>query len=217
MGDASRIPVLWYSTSPMKINRNVTCIVNSLHVPGLDSDLFSVTKHRRMDHGHSFLLEGGNMHLSLPKISNTQPIPKNDELRIPLQPMSVDAWSMPNYILDGGNCSGGYLNSYKNRINMLNEIAKERAVATCANRKLQVDALKLALGLNHVRDADVRDDDFNSSSNCDFDATRDSSFADNNNNSSSSDSTKGLPGKKSLLDKYFYEGSPNKLMMEALN
>ena len=63
MGDASRVPVLGYLTSLMKINGNVTRIINSLHVPGSDSDLFSVTKHGRMDHGHSFLLEGGNMHL----------------------------------------------------------------------------------------------------------------------------------------------------------
>ena len=47
-----------------------------------------------------------------------------------------------------------------------------------------MDALKKALGLNHIRNAD-------SSSNRDFDATRDSSFTGNNNNSSSSDSTKG--------------------------
>ena len=49
----------------------------------------------------------------------------------------------------------------------------------------------------------------------DFDATHNSLFADNNN-PSSSDLTKGLPGKKSIQDKYFCEGSPDKLMMEAL-
>ena len=61
------------------------------------------------------------------------------------------------------------------------------------------------------------DNDLNSSfSNRDFDATCDSSFADHNNISSSSDSTKGLPGENCLPDKYFCEGSPDKLMMEAL-
>ena len=107
---------------------------------------------------------------------------------------------------------------------MLNGIAQGCAITTRANRKLQVNAIKKALGLNYVCDADARDDDLNSpsspsssySSNREFDATRDSSFADNNNNSSSSDSTKGLPGKKSLSDKYFCEGSPDKLIMEAL-
>ena len=223
MGDGSRIPIHGYGTSRMKINGNVTRVLNSLHVLGLDSNLFSVTKHGRMDHGHSFLLEGGNMHLSFPKFSITQPIPENDDLRIALQPMTVDDWSIPNYILDGDNCSDDYSNNYKNRINILNGIAKGCAVTTRANRKLQVDTLKKVLGLNHVYNTD-------SSSNRDFDVTRKSSFADNNNNSSSSDptkghnsdissfsdSTKGLPGKKSLPDKYFYEGSPDKLMMEAL-
>ena len=122
-------------------------------------------------------------------------------------------------IPDVDNCSDDYLNSYKNQINLLNRIAKSRAVTTRANRKLQEDALKKALELNYVQDVDARNDNnigFNSSSNHDFDATCDSSFADNNNNSSSSDSTKGLPGKKSLPDKYFCEAFPNKLMMKAL-
>ena len=83
-------------------------------VPILDSDLFSVTKHRRMDHSHSFILERGNMHLSFLKFSITQPIPKNDDLRVPLQPMSIDNWSIPNYILNGHNYSDDYLSSYKN-------------------------------------------------------------------------------------------------------
>ena len=45
MGDASRIPVHGYFTSRMKMNGNMTRIVNSLHVLSLDSDLFSLTKH----------------------------------------------------------------------------------------------------------------------------------------------------------------------------
>ena len=90
MGDASRILVVGYGTSRIKVDGNVTRIVNSLHVPGLDIDLFSVNKHGLMDHGHSFILEGGSMHFLFPKFSITQPIPKNDDLRIPLQPISVD-------------------------------------------------------------------------------------------------------------------------------
>ena len=110
--------------SRMKINGNVTRVIDSLHVPGLDSDLFSVTKHGCMDLGHSFILKGSNIHLSFPIFSITQTIPQNDDLRIALQPMCDDDWSIPNYILDGDNCSNDYLNSYKNRINMLNGIAK---------------------------------------------------------------------------------------------
>ena len=118
MGDVSCVPVLGYGTSPMKINGNVTRIVNSLHVPGLDSDLFSVTKHGRMDHGYSFLLEGGNMHLSFPKFSITQAISENGDLRVPLDPMSDEDWDIPAYILNVANCFDDYLNKYKNQIDM---------------------------------------------------------------------------------------------------
>ena len=40
MGDGSEIPVLGFGTSRMKIDGFVTRLVNSLHVPGLDCDLF---------------------------------------------------------------------------------------------------------------------------------------------------------------------------------
>ena len=123
--------------------------------------------------------------------------------------MSDNDWDIPGYILEGDNCTDDYLNNYKNRINMLNGIAKGRAVTTRANRKLQVDALKKALGLNHKRNID----EFVSPDNDDF--TKDNSSS-NLNNSSSEKQSKGLPGEKSLPDKYFCEGSPSKLMMEAL-
>ena len=72
----------------------MTRIINSLHVPGLDSDLFSFTKHGRMDHGHSFLLEGGNMYLSFPKFSIAQAISEDGDLRVPLDPMSGKDWDI---------------------------------------------------------------------------------------------------------------------------
>ena len=80
----------------MKIDCNVTRLVNSLHVLGLDSDLISVIKHGRMGHGCSFILEGGNIHLLFQKIPITQPISDNDDLRVSLQPMSDDDWSIPS-------------------------------------------------------------------------------------------------------------------------
>ena len=56
MGDASKIPVAGHGTSRMKIAGNVTRLVNSLHVPELDCNLLSATKHGRMGKGFSFLL-----------------------------------------------------------------------------------------------------------------------------------------------------------------
>ena len=45
MGDNSEISVLGYGTFRLKINGHVVRLVNSLHVPDLDVDLFSCTRH----------------------------------------------------------------------------------------------------------------------------------------------------------------------------
>ena len=59
MGDGTEIPVLGYGTSLMKIDRLVTRLINSLHVPGLDCDLFSCTRHGMMVKGCTFVLRDG--------------------------------------------------------------------------------------------------------------------------------------------------------------
>ena len=43
MGDGTEIPVLGYGTPRMKFDGHVTRLINSLHVPGLNCDLFSCT------------------------------------------------------------------------------------------------------------------------------------------------------------------------------
>ena len=75
------------------------------------------------------------MHLSFPKFSITQSIPENNDLRVPLQVLTAEDWDIPNYILDGDNISDDYLNNYRNRIDMINWIAKGRAVTTRADKK----------------------------------------------------------------------------------
>ena len=82
---------------------------------------------------------------------------------------------------------------------MLNGIDKGRAASTRANRKEQVDALKKALCLNRKYNDEV------AHNNSDFISSPDSGSP-----SSSNTQTKGLP------EKYFYEGSSDKLMIEAL-
>ena len=69
MCDGSEIQVLGYGTSQMKINGFVTRLVNSLHVPGLDCDLFSCMRHGRNGKGCSFILINSKMHISFPKFS----------------------------------------------------------------------------------------------------------------------------------------------------
>ena len=76
MEDVSRVAVAGYGTCRTKINGNITRVLKCLYLPDLDSNLFSVTRYGRMDYGHSFILEGGNMHLSFLKFSITQSIPE---------------------------------------------------------------------------------------------------------------------------------------------
>ena len=109
--------------------------------------------------------------------------------------MTEDDWGIPNFVLDGIDAQNTDLDSYKGRLNLMNGLLKGRAVSTRANRKEQVDALKKALGLNHIRDADVAHDD------------------KNNNSESPSPSKTQI---KELPDRYLSEGSSDKLMMEAL-
>ena len=66
-----------------------------------------------MDRVHSFLLEGGNMHLPFPKIPITQTISEDGDFRVHLDLMSDKDWDIPTYVLDWDNCSDDCLNNYK--------------------------------------------------------------------------------------------------------
>ena len=59
MGDHTEIPVLGYGTSHVKINGHVIQLVNSLHVPDLDVDLFSCTRHGPNGKRNTFFLGDG--------------------------------------------------------------------------------------------------------------------------------------------------------------
>ena len=54
IGDGTESLVLAYSSSQMKIDGHVTRLLNSLHVSGLDCDLFSCTRHGMTGKGCSF-------------------------------------------------------------------------------------------------------------------------------------------------------------------
>ena len=54
MGDNSEIPVLGYGTSRVKMNGHNVRLINSLHVPDLDVDLFSCTRHGSNVKGNTF-------------------------------------------------------------------------------------------------------------------------------------------------------------------
>ena len=84
MGDGLEISVLGFGTARMKIDGFVTRLVNTLHVPGLDCDLFPCTCHGRNGKGCSFVLADSKMHLSFPKFIITRDIPVNGDLRLTL-------------------------------------------------------------------------------------------------------------------------------------
>lgn len=93
MGDHSEIPVLGYSTSRVKIN--------GLHVPDLDVDLFSCTRHGSNGKGNTFFLGEEKMHLTFPQFTVTDDIPENGDLKVPIEPLSESDWAIPNSICDG--------------------------------------------------------------------------------------------------------------------
>ena len=57
MGKGSELPVSGYGVSCIKLDGRVICLDNPLHVPSLDSNLFSTTRHRRNGKGCLFLLK----------------------------------------------------------------------------------------------------------------------------------------------------------------
>ena len=152
MGDGTEIPVLGYGTSRMKVDGHISRLVNSLHVPELDCDLFSCTRHGRNGKGCSFLLEDSKMHLSFPKFHITRDIPEDGDLRLQLDVITAEEWGIPNFVCDGINDEDQHLDDFKTRMYFLNQIFKGRAM-TRQQRKKELDALKHALGGNHARDS----------------------------------------------------------------
>ena len=101
MGDHSEIPVLGYDTSRVKINGYVVRLVNTLHVPDLDVDLFSCTWHSSNGNGNTLFLGEGKIYLTFPQFTVTDDIPANGDLKVPIQPLTDDDWGIPNFVYDG--------------------------------------------------------------------------------------------------------------------
>ena len=90
MGDGAEIPVFGYDTSCMKTDGHVTQLLNSLHVPGLDCNLFSCTRHGMIVKGCSFFLGDGKIYLTFPKFTISYDIPVNGDLRVQLEPLTEE-------------------------------------------------------------------------------------------------------------------------------
>ena len=73
-------------------------LINSLHVPGLDGDLVSCTRHGLKRKGYSFVLGDGEMHLIFPKFTISDDIPVNGDLRIRLGLLTEEDFEIPNSV-----------------------------------------------------------------------------------------------------------------------
>ena len=190
MGDGSEIPVLGYGTSRMKINGKVVRLTNSLHVPNLDCDLFSGTRHGRNGEGCSLLLAENQMHLTFPNFVFTQDIPRDNDLKIKSQPLSDADWALPPQMCDCGSIHNYQLDDFSERLDYLNEIFKNRhagRVMTRAQRQKQAEDLKRVLGIQN----------------------------DESENPLNKPERESIP-KNDLPDRYTYEGNPDADLLQIL-
>ena len=134
MGDNSEIPVIGYRTTRIEMNGRVVCLVNSLHVPDLDVNLFSCTRHGSNGKGNTFFLGDGKMHLTFPTFTVTDDIPKNGDLTVPIEPLSEDDWVVPNFVCDGVPLQDENLTNFGTRLAFFDNVLKGRIVGR--DRKL---------------------------------------------------------------------------------
>ena len=134
MVDCTPVPVVGYGTARIKLDGHVSCLETSLHVPSLETSLFSTTKHGRNGTGHSFLLALSEIHLTFPTFSISCPIPQDGDLRLTLDDLTDEDWGIPEHICNGKENDASHLEDFGNRLYFLNQIFKGRAV-TRAKKK----------------------------------------------------------------------------------
>ena len=74
-------------------------------------------------------------------------IPVNGDLRIQLDPLTEEDWEISNAICEGTIIHYQDLDHFGTRLDMVNEILRGR-VMTRAQKRIQLDKLKQALGQN---------------------------------------------------------------------
>ena len=150
MGDALHVPVVGYGTSRIKVDCHVICLQECLHVPALDCDLFSGTRHGSRGQGHLLLLTDKEMHLAFPSFVHRAPIPDSNNLKITLEKICDSDWLLPVQFCDDGNALADCeLSAFANKLSYLNYIFKSRhagRVMTQAQQKKHAGDLKKALG-----------------------------------------------------------------------
>ena len=132
------------------------------------------------------------MHLTFPKFTVTRNIPEDDDLRIPLEPLTNMDWGTPNFVCDGITDEDQHLADFKTHMYFLNQIFKGCAM-TRQQHKKELDALKHLFGGNYARNS-------------------------NNISLNDSDTVSKLLTNATLggPNKYLCEHSPDKMMIDAL-
>ena len=98
--------------------------MNSLHVPDLDVDLFSCTRHGLNRKGNTLFLGDGKIHLTFPAFTVTDDIPKNKDLKVPIEPLTEDDWGLPNFIYDGITLQDEQLSNFDTILLFLDNVLK---------------------------------------------------------------------------------------------
>ena len=75
MGDGSSVPVAGIGTARIKIKRRTIKLPNVRHVPDLDCNIMSITRHGLHGQGCSYVAANGERHLSFPAFTLHMPIP----------------------------------------------------------------------------------------------------------------------------------------------
>ena len=139
VGDGQRIPVQGYGTARIKIDGKVIVLPNALHVPGLESNLFSATRHGSNGDGCAFIISNGTMHLSFPTFSITRPVPSSGNLRVSLDKMTANDW-----IFNDFECGLQQMELFDSQVDFLNRVYFGRAV-TRAQKKQKLNKLRAKL------------------------------------------------------------------------
>ena len=216
MGDNSEIPVLGFGG-------RIVRLVNSLHVYvlDLDVDLFSCTRHGSNGKGNTFFLGEGKIHLTFPTFTVTDGIPADGDLKVPIQPLADNDWDIPNFVCEGFLLQDKQLPTFGTQLPFLDNVLKGRVtgqdrkladqlfkgqIMTRAQRKEAYNKLHHALGWNFARNEEANYGDKNGSNDA----------YGNENDVAEGDARKLNPIMNELPDSYFYEGSPDKMMMDEL-
>ena len=107
----------------MKIDGHLTGLFKSLHVPDLDCDLVSCTRHGTSGEEYTYFLGNIKTHLIFPTFDITTDIPEDGDLPLLFKPLTDDNLGIPNFMCDRIPFQDNHLDSLETRL-YLNNVLK---------------------------------------------------------------------------------------------